>query len=84
NAPKGSPVAWFKREVQDAPGTGLGGNPETMMQIHQGKRTYDPDKAVWEESFVSLLMSVKDMDGQKLKHVTEIIKSERPEPDVRS
>ena len=85
NAPQGSPVAWFKKEAEDAPGTGFtAGDPERMMQIHQGKRTYDGDKAVWEESFVSLLMSVKDMDGQKLKHVTEIIKSERPEPDIRS
>jgi hypothetical protein len=85
NAPQGSPVAWFKREAQDAPGTGFtAGDPERMMQIHRGKRTYDGDKAVWEESFVSLLMSVKDMDGQKLKHVTEIIKAERPEPDISS
>ncbi|MDA4115026.1 MAG: hypothetical protein OK442_00555 [Thaumarchaeota archaeon] len=85
NAPQGSPVAWFKKEAQDALGTGFpAGDPERMMQIHQGKRTYDGDKAVWEESFVSLLMSVKDMDGQKLRHVTEIIKSERPEPDIKS
>jgi len=54
------------------------------MQISHGKRTYDEDKAVWEESFVSLLMSVKDMDVQKLKRVTDIIKSERPEPDLQS
>jgi len=85
NAPQGSPVAWFKKGSQDAAGTGFpAADPERMMQIHQGKRTYDGDKTVWEESFVSLLMSVKDMDGQKLKHVTEIIRSERPEPDVRS
>ena len=85
NAPQESPVAWFKKEAQDAPGTAFpAGDPERMMQIHHGKWTYDGDKAVWEESFVSLLMSVKDMDGQKLKHVTEIIKSERPEPDIKS
>jgi hypothetical protein len=85
NAPQGSPVAWFKREAQDALETNFPvGDAERMMQIRQGTRTYDKDKAVWEESFVSLLMTVKDMDGQKLKHVTNIIKSERPEPDLQS
>jgi len=85
NVPQGSPVAWFKREAQEAPGTGSPvGDAETMMQISQGKRTYDKDKAVWQESFVSLLMTVKDMDGQKLKHVANIIKSEQPEPDLQS
>jgi hypothetical protein len=85
NAPQGSPVAWFKREARDAPGTGSPvGDADTMMQISHGKRTYDKDKAVWQESFVSLLMTVKDMDGQKLKHVTDVIKSEQPEPDLQS
>jgi len=85
NAPQGSPVAWFKREAQDALEANLPvGDAERMMQISHGKRTYDEDKAVWEESFVSLLMSVKDMDVQKLKRVTDIIKSERPEPDLQS
>jgi hypothetical protein len=85
NAPQGSPVAWFKKESQEAIETGFPvGDAERMMQIRQGKRTYDKEKAVWEESFVSLLMTVKDMDGQKLKRVASIIKSERPEPDIQS
>jgi len=85
NAPQGSPVAWFKREAQWSLATNSPvGDAETMMQISQGRRTYDKDKAVWQESFVSLLMSVKDMDGQNLKRVTNIIKSERPEPDLQS
>ena len=29
-------------------------------------------------------MTVKDMDGQKLKRVTNIIKPARPEPDLKS
>ena len=85
NAPQGSPVAWFKREAQGALETNLPvGDAERMMHIRQGTRTYDKDKAVWQESFVSLLMTVKDMDGQKLQRVTDIIKSERPEPDLQS
>lgn len=84
NVPQGSPVAWFKREARGSLETNSPvGDSETMMQISQGKRTYDKDKAVWQESFVSLLMSVKDMDGQNLKRVTNIIKSERPEPDLQ-
>jgi hypothetical protein len=85
NAPQGSPVAWFKRDAQQAPETTFPvGDTEQMMQIRQGTRTYDTDKAVWQENFVSLLMTVMDMDGQKLKHVTNIIRSERPEPDLQS
>jgi len=85
NVPQGSPVAWFKREAQGSLETSSPvGDAETMMQISQGKRTYDKDKAVWQESFVSLLMTVKDMDGQNLKRVTNIIRSERPEPDLQS
>jgi hypothetical protein len=81
----GTPVAWFKREAQEALETNFPvGDAERMMQIRQGTRTYDKDKAVWQESFVSLLMTVKDMDVQKLKRVTSIIKSERPEPDIQS
>jgi len=84
NAPQGSPIAWFKREAQEAFETNSPvGDAERMMHIRQGTRTYDKDKAVWQESFVSLLMTVKDMDGQKLKRVTNIIKSERPEPDLQ-
>jgi hypothetical protein len=85
NAPQGSPVAWFKREAEQAlEGSFPVGDAERMMQISHGKRTYDEDKAVWEESFVSLLMSVKDMDVEKLKRVTDIIKSDRPEPELQS
>jgi hypothetical protein len=83
NAPQGSPVAWFKKGTQDElDADSYAGDTERMMHIRQGKRTYDKNKAVWEESFLSLLMTVKDMDGQKLQHVTDIIKSERPEPDI--
>jgi len=85
NVPQGSPVAWFRREARESLETNSPvGDAETMMQISQGKRTYDKDKAVWQESFVSLLMTVKDMDGQKLQRVTNIIKSEQPEPDLHS
>lgn len=85
NAPQGSPVAWFKKESKGAIEVILPvGDPGRVMQINQGKRTYDKDKAVWEESFVSLLMSVKDMDVQKLKRVTSILKSDEPEPDLKS
>ena len=85
NVPQGSPVAWFKRQARDSLATSSPvGDAETMMQISQGKRTYDEDKAVWQESFVSLLMTVKDMDGQKLQRVTSFIKSEQPQPDLQS
>jgi hypothetical protein len=85
NAPQGSPVAWFKKDVNESLETNFPvGEAERSMQIRKGKRTYNEDKAVWEESFVSLLMTVKDMDGEKLKRVTNIIRSERPEPDLKS
>ena len=85
NAPQGSPVAWFKKDARGALEASLSvGGADRMMQTRKGTRTYDEDKAVWEESFVSLLMTVKDMDGQKLKRVTDIIKSEQPEPDIQS
>jgi hypothetical protein len=84
NSPQGSPVAWFKREVQGALETHSRiSDTERTMKISQRKRTYDEDRAVWQESFVSLLMTVKDMDGQKLKRVTNILKSEHPEPDLQ-
>ena len=85
NAPQGSPVAWFKRLAQESPETDIPvGDMERTMQVTKGTRTYDKDKAVWEESFQTLLMTVKNMDGQKLNRITSIIKSERPEPDLQS
>lgn len=83
NAPQGSPVAWFKREAADRGGAPLG-EAEKTMEISHGKRTYDKDSAVREESFVSLLMTVKDMDGQRLKEVADIIRSAKPEPEMQS
>jgi len=85
NAPQGSPVAWFKKKSGADHGLNLPvAEAERTMQMKQETRTYDKDKAVWEESFLSLLMTVKDMDGRKLKDVTNILKStERPQPDLR-
>ncbi len=85
NAPQGSPVAWFKKKVADMEMIPHGSDAAMTMQMKQGRRAYDKSKAVWEQSFLSLLMAVRDMDGEKLKRVTDMIRSaDSPESDLRS
>lgn len=81
NSPQGSPVAWFKK---CSPQGGVAPDAERTLEITEAKRTYDQGKAVWEESFVSLLMTVKDMDAPKLRRVADTIKSAKPEPEIGS
>lgn len=84
NVPQKSPIAWFKKSGGELGMLAPSLDAERTMNIEQRKRTYDKDKAVWEESFLSLLMTVKDMDSERLKDVANTIRSAvRAEPDLQ-
>jgi len=85
NTPQGSPVAWFKRGGVDVSVLTQSPQPQGTMHLKQGKRTYGKDKAVKEESFLSLLMTVRDMDSERLKSVADTLRAAaKTEPDIQS